>query len=65
MGQPCKVANPARGQLNRGKYMFPCPRSHLRIGLMRACDCLKTFRVIDVHADIRSMMFGDRSVTVG
>ena len=25
------VANPARGQLNRGKIIFPCPRSRLRI----------------------------------
>ena len=31
--QPGKVANPARGQLNReqGKSIFPCPRSRLRI----------------------------------
>ena len=25
------VANPARGQLNRKKSIFPCPRSRLRI----------------------------------
>ena len=35
MNQPGKVANPARGQLNReilqGKLIFPCPRSRLRI----------------------------------
>ena len=31
MDQPGKVANPARGQLNREKYFFPCPRSRLRI----------------------------------
>ena len=31
MDQPGKVANPARGQLNRGTYIFPCPRSRLRI----------------------------------
>ena len=30
MDQPGKVANPARGQLNREK-MFPCPRACLRI----------------------------------
>ena len=29
MDQPGKVANPA--QLNRGKLIFPCPRSRLRI----------------------------------
>ena len=30
--QPGKVANPARGQLNReNEYLFPCPRSRLRI----------------------------------
>ena len=27
--QPGKVANPARGKLNReNKFYFPCPRSH-------------------------------------
>ena len=31
MDQPGKVANPARGQLNRGKFIFPCPRACLRI----------------------------------
>ena len=30
MVQPGKVANPARGQLNR-KIIFPCPRAWLRI----------------------------------
>ena len=30
MDQPSKVANPARGQLNRGK-IFPCPRACLII----------------------------------
>ena len=30
MDQPDKVANPARGQLNRGKIL-PCPRACLRI----------------------------------
>ena len=30
MDQPGKVANPARGQLNR-KTIFPCPRSRLGI----------------------------------
>ena len=29
--QPGKVANPARGQLNRENVFFPCPRSRLRI----------------------------------
>ena len=29
--QPGEVANTARGQLNRGKKIFPCPRSRLRI----------------------------------
>ena len=29
--QPGKVANSARRQLNREKYLFPCPRSRLRI----------------------------------
>ena len=30
--QPGKVANLARGQLNeQGKWIFPCPRSRLRI----------------------------------
>ena len=29
--QPGKVANPARGQLNRENNMFPCPRTRLRI----------------------------------
>ena len=32
MDQPGKVANPARGQLNREKSIFPCPRTRLRIG---------------------------------
>ena len=31
MDQPCKVANPARGQLNREDEYFPCSRSRLRI----------------------------------
>ena len=31
MDQPGKVANPARGQLNREKLAFPCPRTRLRI----------------------------------
>ena len=33
MDQPDKVADPARGQLNRenGYLIFPCPRSRLRI----------------------------------
>ena len=31
MDQPGKVANPARGQLNREKQIFLCPRSCLRI----------------------------------
>ena len=31
MDQPGKVANPARGQLNRENEYFPCPRSRLRI----------------------------------
>ena len=31
MDQPGKVANPARGQLNREKYIFPDPRSRLRV----------------------------------
>ena len=31
MDQPGKVANPARGQLNRENRIFPCPRSCLRI----------------------------------
>ena len=30
MDQPGKVANPARGQLDR-KIIFPCPRACLRI----------------------------------
>ena len=30
MDQPGKVANPARGQLNR-KKIFPCPRAYLKI----------------------------------
>ena len=29
--QPCKVANLARGQLNRESDFFPCPRSRLTI----------------------------------
>ena len=29
--QPGKVANPARGQLNRENEFLPCPRSRLRI----------------------------------
>ena len=29
--QPGKVANPARGQLNRENKTFSCPRSRLRI----------------------------------
>ena len=29
--QPGKVANPARGQLNRKNEYFPCPRSRLSI----------------------------------
>ena len=29
MNQPGKVANPARGQLNRGNEYFLCPRSRL------------------------------------
>ena len=31
MDQPSKVANPARGQLDREKWIFLCPRSRLRI----------------------------------
>ena len=31
MDQPGKVANPARGQLNREKWIFLCPCSRLRI----------------------------------
>ena len=31
MDQPGKVASSARGQLNREKRIFPCPRSCLRI----------------------------------
>ena len=31
MNQPDMVANPARGQLNKEKLYFPCPRSRLRI----------------------------------
>ena len=31
MDQPGMVASPARDQLNREKYVFPCPRSRLRI----------------------------------
>ena len=31
MDQPGKVANPARGQLNRENIFFPCPRSRLRV----------------------------------
>ena len=31
MDQPGKAANPARGQLNRKKCFFSCPRSRLRI----------------------------------
>ena len=31
MDQPGKVAKLARGQLNREKIIFPCPRSCLRI----------------------------------
>ena len=31
MGQPVKVTNPPRGQLNREKSIFPCPRSRLKI----------------------------------
>ena len=33
MDQPGKVANPARGQLNRENeyFIFPCPRLRLRI----------------------------------
>ena len=31
MDQPGKVANPARGQLDREKRIFPCPRSRLGI----------------------------------
>ena len=33
MDQPGMVANPARGQLNRETYFFPCPPSRLRIWL--------------------------------
>ena len=32
MDRPGKVANPARGQLNRENKYFPCSRSCLRIG---------------------------------
>ena len=31
MDEPGKVANPASGQLKKGKCIFPCPRSRLRI----------------------------------
>ena len=31
MDQPGKVANPARGQLHRGRLILTCPRSRLRI----------------------------------
>ena len=31
MNQPGKVANPARGELNREYDFFPCPRSRLKI----------------------------------
>ena len=31
MDQPGKVANPARGQVNREKRIIPCPRACLRI----------------------------------
>ena len=36
MGQPGKVTNPACGQLNREKYIFPSPRSRLRIWFREA-----------------------------
>ena len=31
MDKPGEVVNPARGQLNQGKLILPCPRSRLRI----------------------------------
>ena len=31
MDQPGKVANPARGQLNRENVFFPCPHLRLRV----------------------------------
>ena len=37
MDQPSKVANPARGQLNR-EIIFPCPRAYLRIWSREVMD---------------------------
>ena len=31
MDQPGKIANPARGQLKKGKLIFPYPRTCLRV----------------------------------
>ena len=38
--QPGKVANPARGQLNRENVFFPCPRSRLRIWSREAASAV-------------------------
>ena len=44
MDQPGKVANPARGQVNRENVFFPCPRSRLRIWFLETGSAVP-FRV--------------------
>ena len=55
MDRPGKVANPARGQLNKENEYFPCPRSRRRIsnsGILYTCT---TCTCLDIPTSLRTV----------
>ena len=56
MDQPGKVASPARGQLNRKKLIFPCPRSCLRIWSRETGSAVpsRVSLLISIHTQAKS-----------
>ena len=46
MDQPGRVANPARGQLNKEKIIFPCPRSRLRVWSRETGSAVPWYRLL-------------------
>ena len=60
MDQPSKVANLARGQLNRVKLILPCPRSYLRIWSRETGSAVlsRVSLFISIYVSLRNLVSG-------
>ena len=66
LNQPGKVANSARGQLNRENYIFLCSRSRLRIWSSETCSAVPSrasLLILHTQAKIWCLLTGFLSIS--